>query len=150
MVVPATEIEIEPAQLHMHLDELFNAGILRIVTVGDPGVHGVVTGIQGVGVSTPLAAAVADAVVGFAKDEHIPNVGMLVIGTKSIILAAGFLSAVTVGTVTINVAGAAPKLQDMVADIATSCAMINYLSIYQLLHISSLSKFGNSHNLTGG
>lgn len=107
----------------MHLDVLFKAGILRKVTVDEPGVHGVVTGIQGVGVSTPLAAAVAEAVVGLANDEHIANGGMLDIGAKSMIFAAGFLSAVTVGTETIKVDGAAPKLQDMVADIATNCAM---------------------------
>ena len=122
---------MEPAHVHMHLDELFKAGILRKVTVGEPGVQGVVTGTHGVGVSTPLAAAVADAVVGLAKDEHTPNGGMLVIGAKSMILAAGFFSAVTVGTKTSKVDGAAPKVQDMVAVAVTNCAMIQlplYLS----------------------
>ncbi len=45
----------------------FNAGILAMVTVGDPGAHGVgVTGMQGIGVNTPNAAAVAAATIGFA------------------------------------------------------------------------------------
>ncbi len=58
-----------PPQLHMHLEELFSAGILPISTVGDPGTHGAaVTGMQGIGVKTPNAAAVADATIGFAID----------------------------------------------------------------------------------
>jgi len=53
----------------MHLEELFSAGILPISTVGDPGTHGAaVTGMQGIGVKTPNAAAVADATIGFAID----------------------------------------------------------------------------------
>jgi hypothetical protein len=46
-------------------------------TVGDPGVQGAaVTGIQGIGVRTPRAAAVAEATVGFAMELHMPN-GMI-------------------------------------------------------------------------
>lgn len=48
------------AQLAMH--ELFSAGIPPIITVGEPGFHGPAgTGMQGIGVSTPRAAAVAAA-----------------------------------------------------------------------------------------
>ena len=51
-----------PAQLHIHVEVEFNAGQLPMVTVGDPGVQGEdVTGIQGWGVNTPIAADVADA-----------------------------------------------------------------------------------------
>ena len=58
--------------------------------VGDPGVHGaVVAGMQGMGVNTPRAAAVAEATVGFAMDMHIPKVGMLVMGIISMMVAAG-------------------------------------------------------------
>jgi hypothetical protein len=65
----------------MHFDELLSAGIDPIRTVGEPGTQGaVVAGTQGIGVSTPLAAAVADATVGFATELHIPNVGILLIG----------------------------------------------------------------------
>ncbi len=118
-------MDITPAQVQLHLDVLFSAGDLRSVTVGDPGAQGAVTGRQGVGVSTPLAAAVAEAVVGFASDEHMPNGGILVIGIESSILAAAILSPVTVGTVTSNVDGAAPKLQDILAVAATNCAIVN-------------------------
>ena len=46
-----------------------------------PGAQGAVTGTQGIGVSVPIAAAVADATVGLAVDMHMPNVGMFVSGT---------------------------------------------------------------------
>ena len=72
---------IKPAQAHMHFEVLFRAGKLLISTVGDPGVQGAkVTGIQGMGVSTPRAAAVAVATVGFAMEEHMPNVEILTMG----------------------------------------------------------------------
>jgi hypothetical protein len=65
----------------MHLLELFNAGSESINTVGDPGTHGAgMTGTQGMGVSTPSAAAVAAATMGFARELHIPNGGMFMMG----------------------------------------------------------------------
>ena len=72
---------ITPAQAHMHFEVLVRAGIPPISTVGDPGVHGAGTkGTQGMGVSTPMAAAVADATVGLVGDLHMPNDGMFAIG----------------------------------------------------------------------
>ena len=39
---------IEPSQLHIKVEVLFRAGLLPIMTVGEPGVQGaVVTGMQG-------------------------------------------------------------------------------------------------------
>jgi hypothetical protein len=70
-----------PAQLHMQVEVLFNAGIMPIMQVADPGVHGEdVIGIHGMGVRTPRAAAVAEATVGLANDMHMPKVGMFVMG----------------------------------------------------------------------
>lgn len=123
VVVPAKLIEITPKYAQLHLDELLSAGAFLSMTVGEPGTHGVVTGMHGVGVSTPLAAAVADAVVGFAKDEHTPNGGILAIGIQSLMLAAVSLLAVTPGINTDKVAGAAPKLHCIIAVCATSCPM---------------------------
>lgn len=146
-------MEITPRYEQLHFDELLRAGALRKVTVADPGAHATVTGTQGVGVKTPLAADVADAVAGFVSDEHIPNVGILVTGIASLMLAAGFLSAVTVGNVTSSVAGAAPKEHDMVAVAATNCAIIIVLSdlyvMERLVHQTQLilSKNGFAHNL---
>jgi hypothetical protein len=69
---------------------LFNAGILAISTVGDPGAQGAgVIGIHGMGVNTPNAALVAAATVGFANDEHMANGKIFTIGILSIILASG-------------------------------------------------------------
>src|SRR5712672_2196068 len=85
---PGEVMEMTP--VHMHMEELLRAGCLPIKTVGDPGVHGaVVAGMHGIGVNTPSAAAVAEATVGFAMDMHIPKVGMLVMGTISMMVAAG-------------------------------------------------------------
>jgi hypothetical protein len=47
----------------------------------------VVTGIHGIGVNAPMAAAVADATVGLDIDLHIPKGNILVIGIKSVMLA---------------------------------------------------------------
>lgn len=71
-----------PPHAHMHFEVLFRAGLLPSKIVGEPGAHGAeVFGTQGIGVRTPMAAAVAEATVGFAIDIHIPKGGMLVMGT---------------------------------------------------------------------
>jgi hypothetical protein len=68
---------ITPPHVHKHVEALSSAGIPPNVTVGTPGVQGVVVfGMQGIGVSTPSAAAVAAATVGFAGDMQTPN-GMI-------------------------------------------------------------------------
>jgi hypothetical protein len=74
VAVPGKEMLITPPQLHMHLEVLSSAGILPIMTVGAPGIHGaLVAGMQGIGVSTPSAAAVAAATIGLAGELHTPN-----------------------------------------------------------------------------
>jgi hypothetical protein len=108
----------------MHLLELFRAGMPPIRTVGEPGTHGVVTGMQGIGVNTPIAAAVAAATIGLAIELHVPNGMMFIIGAKSMIFAAGALSAfvMLVGK-TIKLDGAAPKLHLSIAPIFTNWPM---------------------------
>jgi hypothetical protein len=77
------------------------------------GAHGAtMTGMQGIGVSVPMAAAVAEATVGLAIDWHMPNGGILTIGLLSMILPIGNLAGVSVGRVGSNtekVDGAIPK-----------------------------------------
>ena len=52
----------------MSLLVLLSSGLLHTITVGTPGAHGAtVSGTQGMGVSTPKAAAVAAATVGDRK-----------------------------------------------------------------------------------
>src|SRR5438270_12945776 len=64
---PGFAIVMTPAQVHMHWNVLFRAGMPPIRTVGEPGAHGAgVTGIQGTGVRIPRAAAVAAATAGLA------------------------------------------------------------------------------------
>src|SRR3546814_12620263 len=78
--------------MHMHLQVLSSVGRLPSSTVGAPGTHGdVVAGMQGIGVSTPIAAEVAEATVGFASEVHMPNGMTFSIGTVARIVAAGWL-----------------------------------------------------------
>ena len=67
--------------MHMQVLSSVNAGMLATVDLAAPGVQGAtVAGMQGMGVSTPMAAAVADATVGLLGDWHMPNGMMLVMG----------------------------------------------------------------------
>ena len=68
--------------MHMHFEVSFKAGICAMSTMGEPGVQGaVVFGTQGIGVSTPRAADVAEATVGFASELHMPNGMIFTMGT---------------------------------------------------------------------
>lgn len=58
-------------------------------TVNCAGIHAAVTGVHGCGVSTPNAAAVAEATAGFVSDEHIPNGPMFANGAPSATTHAG-------------------------------------------------------------
>lgn len=110
---PGRMTPIIPPQMHMHFEESFSAGILPTSTVGDPGTHGAaMTGIQGIGVSTPIAAAVAAATVGLARELHMQKGCMFTMGLLSMIFAIGMeldIDAVLDGS-TINVDGADPKV----------------------------------------
>ncbi len=76
--------------------------------------------MQGIGVKTPIAAAVAAITVGLVGAEHIPNDAMFVIGAKSIMLAFGLPFSITVraGNTTSG-QGVRPKEQVMVAPVVT-------------------------------
>src|SRR5215211_4363566 len=74
----------------MHIDESVSAGAVPQMTVGEPGAHGATgTGMHGIGVSTPSAAAVAAATIGLASEVHIPNGRMLTSGRLSMMVASG-------------------------------------------------------------
>jgi len=77
-----------------------------------PGAHGaVITGTQGIGVNTPIAAEVAEATVGLDNDWHMPNVGMFAPGIISMVVAISILPHFgRRGTFTTSVVGAIPKL----------------------------------------
>ena len=117
-----------PPQLHMHLEVLFSAGMFATRTVGEPGTQGAaVTGMQGIGVSAPNAAAVAAATVGLANELHMPKGGMLTIGLLSMIFAIGMAFMTRLIGRTIRLEGAAPKLHCSVAPPHTSCPIIYHL-----------------------
>ena len=110
-----------PAHMHIHFDESFKAGMLPIMTVGEPGAQGAtVLGTHGMGVNTPSAAEVAEATVGLAMDEHMPKVGMFAIGLKSMMLAAGAPHMVLFAGGTMSAPGATPKLHVIIAPAVTS------------------------------
>lgn len=94
----------------MSVELLLSAGLPPTSTVGDPGTHGAgITGMQGMGVSAPIAAAVAEATVGFAMELHMPNGMMFTIGTLSLMVATGIVDCtIEVGS-TLSVEGAAPN-----------------------------------------
>lgn len=70
-----------PAHMHMLVEVLSSVGMLPNITVGAPGTQGeTVAGMQGIGVRTPMAAAVAAATIGFAGDMHMPNGIIFTIG----------------------------------------------------------------------
>jgi hypothetical protein len=97
----------------MHFEQSFSAGNPPISTVGEPNTHGeAVEGTQGIGVSTPIAAAVAAATAGLARELHIPKGNIFDMGLLSMIFAIGSVVefiAVLYGC-TINVDGFAPKV----------------------------------------
>ena len=74
---PGVTKVMTPAHMHMRVDVLSRVGMSPSRTVGAPGIHGAtVMGIHGMGVSTPIAAAVAAATMGLAGDMHMAN-GMI-------------------------------------------------------------------------
>lgn len=82
-------ILITPPYAHAVVLSLVRAGQPEIVTDREPGAHDDTgTGMQVWGVRTPSAADVADATIGFARLEHIPNGEMLRYGTISVVVAA--------------------------------------------------------------
>jgi hypothetical protein len=84
--------------------------------------------MQGIGVSTPRAAAVAAATVGLAIDVHIPKGMILTIGIWSMIFASGTMLVITllVGNTTSEL-GATPKLHCIIAPIQTCRGKIRLL-----------------------
>src|ERR1700722_14051080 len=118
-----------PPQIHMSCETLSREGKFPSNTVGAPVIQGAgVAGIHGIGVSTPRAAAVAAATVGFAGEVHMPKGMILVIGIWSMMFASGTMLVITllVGSTTSEL-GANPKLHCIIAPIQTCRGMIRLL-----------------------
>lgn len=123
LIVPGWVMVMTPPQTHVAVDPAASAGLPPMNVFGAAGTHGpAIAGMQGIGVSTPSAAAVAAATLGLARLMHMPNGGTFMIGTMSVMVAAGLPSTTTLvdGGTTDSVAGATPKLHCSVA-VAVTC-----------------------------
>ncbi len=122
-----------PPQAHMHLEELFSAGMPPTIMVGEPGAHGAgITGMHGMGVNTPSFAAVAAATVGLDMLWHMPKGMMFTMGILSMMFAAGmFEHMVLFFGRTASVPGATPKLHVMLAPVTTSIGIFDPLFLYE-------------------
>jgi hypothetical protein len=126
--------------MQFKMEESFSAGKFAMVTVGEPGAQGAtVFGTHGMGVSTPKAAAVAEATTGLAKDWHIPKGIMFAIGLKSIMFAIGMEVTVLFCGVTCIVPGAIPKLHCSIAPPHTHFPMY-LLTLFQKYHAKHLAR----------
>jgi hypothetical protein len=82
-------IEITPHS-HFSFAEEVKIGEIPTITFGFSDIQGSgVTGIQGTGVGTPKAAAVAAINSGLMGEWHIPNDGIFNSGLRTIIFATG-------------------------------------------------------------
>ena len=71
---PGLTMLMLPAYPHISLASEVRHGFPPTITVGLAGIHVPAgTNVQGWGVRTPIAAAVADATAGLASDVHRPN-----------------------------------------------------------------------------
>lgn len=113
MVAAGLDVTVmTPPHVHVHFESVVAMGMFARRT-RETEIHGVpVTGVQGIGVSTPNAAVVAAATVGFAIELHMPNGTMFTIGLESRIFATGRLDPRTRLTgSTLSTEGARPKEQ---------------------------------------
>src|SRR5215217_5232709 len=123
-ICPGETTWMTPPYEHISLELLSSAGALPSISLGQPGTHGAaVAGMQGMGVRTPSAAAVAAATMGLASDWHIPNGRMFTRGLLSRTFAAGVgPTTLLVGSTTSD-DGATPKLHCSIAPMTTWAPM---------------------------
>ena len=108
----------------MSLQLSSSAGMLPMSSL-PPGAQGeTMAGMHGIGVSTPIAAAVADATVGLDMDWHMPKGMTLTMGAKSMMVALGLFCIMgRRGTVIASVEGVIPKVHFSMAPMHTYFAI---------------------------
>jgi hypothetical protein len=111
--------------MHISVLVLLSAGMNFFSTVGDPGTQGptAVLGMHGIGVSTPMAAAVAAATCGLAGLVHIPKGGMFAMGLLSMMLPASMKLDMIIFGVAMKLDGATPKVHIITAPVTTCMAI---------------------------
>jgi hypothetical protein len=124
------EIVTAPPQAHVQVLSAVSSGKPRFRAIGAPGAQGDVSaGMQGCGVGTPPAAAVAARTIGLAGDMHSPKVLMFDVGTKSATVAKGApLTLPGAAGATTSAHVAAPILHVSVAPPVTRVLMLSLLS----------------------
>lgn len=121
-------MEITPPQAHIAFESLVRAGFPPMSKAGLPGAHGpVITGIQGMGVKAPMAAAVAAATVGLAREVQVPKGGILTMGIWSKTEARAMDDMTLAAGSTFKTDGAAPKEHCMAAPPNTQKDMVSPL-----------------------
>ena len=120
-------MEICPPHAHIHLPLSSKAGSWQTLTWAAGFQGAVITGMQGIGVRTPIAAAVAAATCGFDIDWHIPKGFMFTIGAKSIMFAIGIFWFIGRIPTTEKGDGAIPKLHLSIAPVVTNFPIITLL-----------------------
>ena len=122
---PGNEIVTTPPKPQIAIDVLFKAGMPPSIKVGEPGAQTDVTGVHGIGVRTPKAAAVAAATAGFAKLMHMPKGITSAKGVAEFIFPAGIsLLVVRERGSTSRTLGAIPKLHAQSAVDTVNCDIL--------------------------
>ena len=130
---------MRPPHWHMSMESLVRAGLPPINSFGLPGIQGpAIIGIQGMGVSTPKAAAEALATFGFEGLLHIPKGIIFTMEMLSMIDARAWELMTLAAGRTFNTDGAAPNEQVMDAPAQTQHGIhvtsYIYFSLRQLLN----------------
>ena len=126
---PSVVKRMTPPHVQTHMLWLVRAGMLSTSIIGLPGCQGAVrAGMQGMGVSTPMAALVAEATVGLLSVLHMPKGMTFTMGLKSMMFAAVISPSCTMrpGSTT-NAEGARPKVHVIIAPLHTYDSPIEVL-----------------------
>lgn len=122
----------------MALQLLSRVGNPPVKTDVLPVIQGVtVIGMQGIGTSTPKAAAVAAATIGLLRLVQTPNVGMSAMGVKFMIVPTCVIAVTMAIGVAFNAVGAAPKVHVSTAPVTQICGitLLIYIKIEKSLHV---------------
>ena len=124
-------ILIIPPKAQDKIESLVNKGPVELIKEGFKGAQ-VPTGVgmQVPGVNTPNAAAVCAAVIGFAKLVHNPNGVIFTNGMQFTQVPIGKAEQTTVDGIIVNIPGAKPNEQFVIAPLHTQNPILYILTRY--------------------